>query len=220
MASFYQMFLVKKNNLKMVCFCPLRKIIYIHIPKTGGLTIENILVNEYGFVYFTFNKGRYEFLRQNDSGIGIFQYILENSYESKIYDLESFYKFTFIRNPVDRAMSAIRYLKKVDIFNFPKTFELFLKRCNTDPYYNIHFLISQKQQIMNSEGIVSFDFIGRFEFLMDDLKKVLIDICKLEIKDFKNVHENSTQNIDDIFDFEIISEFIRNKHNEDYEFIK
>lgn len=98
----------------MVCYCPEKRILYIHLPKCAGLTIESILIKKYGFKHFTFpdSDDQYKFLRDPRGKIGIFKYILLYSNESKIYDLTSFRKFTIVRNPFNKAESAIRYLHK------------------------------------------------------------------------------------------------------------
>jgi len=200
----------------MVCYCPERKIIYIHNPKTGGLTIEEILVKYYNFKHFSFNNGRYEFLRNDFGKIGIYRYILENSYESKIYDLKSFFKFTFVRNPVDRGLSALRYLKERYLYFFPKTFEKFLLECETDPYLYIHFVNSQSDHLKDEEGLINFDFIGRFENFNSDLKKVLFEVCKLPEVNFDEIHINSSKLSNEMFSYEEVSNYIREKHREDF----
>ena len=94
----------------MVCYSLDRKIIYIHTPKTGGTSIEKILIENYDFKNFTFNNGPYEFLNLEEGKKGFFKYILKYSDESKKYDLISWKKFTFVRNPISRAISGIKYL--------------------------------------------------------------------------------------------------------------
>lgn len=98
----------------MVCYCPEKRILYIHLPKCAGLTVESILIKKYGFKHFTFpdSDDQYKFLRDPRGKIGIFRYILLYSNEAKIYDLTSFRKFTIVRNPYGKAESAIRYLHK------------------------------------------------------------------------------------------------------------
>lgn len=98
----------------MVCYCPERRILYIHLPKCAGLTIESVLIKKYGFKHFTFpdSDDQYRFLRDPRGKIGIFKYILLYSNEARIYDLTSFRKFSIVRNPYNKAESAIRYLHK------------------------------------------------------------------------------------------------------------
>lgn len=205
----------------MVCFCPIRRILYVHIPKTGGLTIENILVEKYDFKYFTFEKNRYEFLWKNKGSIGIYKYILTYSDEAKEYDLDNFFKFTFVRNPHKRAVSGVRFLHKNAISNlkdFPDNLADFYLKSTDDIFYSMHFNMTQCSQIRNLNNEINFDFVGRHENFSNDLENVLFDILKLEIKDINDVHINKsvenylTFNVEDVYEMSDIL------HEEDFKY--
>ena len=186
----------------MVCYCPLRKILYLHVPKTGGLTIESILVEKYNFKYFTFGGRKNEFLHDKDRITGIFRYVLMYSDQSKKYDLNAFFKFTFVRHPHTRIISAIKYLHKWSVaqyLDFPKNLSDFYEKTLCDPYYYIHFNISQHDHLINLNGDITFDFIGRQETLILDLKHVLFDILKMPVENFDDIHNNKS--IDNILTF-------------------
>lgn len=190
----------------MVCYCPVRKILYIHVPKTGGLTIESILINLYGFKKFTYeSKSEYEFLSDPRGKLGIFRYILKYSNEAKLYDLKSFFKFAFVRDPYSRGVSAVRYLhkaSKMKNIEFPSDLESFYQRTKFDNYYYIHFNTTQYRNLLDDEGEFTFDFIGRFENFEDDLNLILFDILKFPLKNIKRVHINKSDksllNIDEL----------------------
>lgn len=188
----------------MVCYCEKRRIIYIHLPKCAGLTIETILLQKYDFKHFTFKdtKDPYKFLRDPRGKIGIYKYILKYSNEAKIYDLNSFQKFTFIRNPYTKAESSIRYLHKnthmgnsrlrhEDRNYFPMNIKEFYYLSLNKSYFYMHFCLSQTKCLEDLDGNVDF-IIGRFENLMDDLKRILFDLFKLEVFEIENVHVNKS----------------------------
>ena len=175
----------------MVCYHPDKKIIYIHVPKTGGMTIEKILIVHFGFLNFTFDKGAYEFLYKNNEKIGFYKYILKYSNESKIYDLESFFKFTFVRNPYTRSYSGIRYLhdrslERLD--KFPDNLFDFYEACKNDIFFYSHFILTQSECLRNLNGDINYDFIGRFENFDNDLDNIIFNILQFPRMNISEIH--------------------------------
>ena len=96
------------------------KTIFIHIPKCGGQSIETAFLNDLGLTWETRAP---LLLRPNDNPrIGPprlahlrakeytkFHYISEELYET-------YYKFSIVRHPVERAISTFNYLKIKDRF--------------------------------------------------------------------------------------------------------
>lgn len=72
------------------------KIIFFHIPKTGGHSISYLLMNEYSF----------ENLGGNIYSLGFQLSILE---ASKFLNLSEYKLITFLRDPVDRVLSEYKY---------------------------------------------------------------------------------------------------------------
>ena len=204
----------------MVCYCEIRKVLYIHIPKVGGLSVENILVNCYGFKRFSFPKKDYQFLFEPMGKIGIYKYILLYSNESKLYDLKSFYKFTFVRNPYSRSLSAIKYLHINSIQNriaFPLNIDKFYEMSKCSTYYYMHFCLSQADCLKDETGTIDFDYIGRFENLINDLKFVLFSQLGLPKERFVDVHINSSDKSKLNLDKDKIFELVDEIHSEDFE---
>lgn len=188
----------------MVCYCEKRKILYIHLPKCAGLTIESILLKKYEFKHFTFGDSQdpYKFLRDPRAKIGVYKYILKYSNEAKIYDFSTFQKFTFIRNPYTKAESGIRYLHKNNHYNnskremgnrdyFPLNIKEFYLMSLNKHYYYMHFCISQTKCLEDLDGNVDF-IVGRFENLMEDLRKILFENFGFEPFEIENVHVNKS----------------------------
>ncbi len=142
------------------------KYIYIHIPKTGGNGICKSLFNIAGeghkplIDYYNYNPKKFE----------------------------EYYKFTVVRNPYDRFMSAFYYLKsggisEVDIHVFKSKLEHiedineFVARLKADrelfvnTFNYIHFLPQSYFLEGNIRG-VSIDHIGKQEFMVDTYKVV------------------------------------------------
>lgn len=133
---------------------------YVHIPKTGGTTVE----------YLFFNK----YCQSNHNGI--------NSY-TEHFDK---YLFTFVRNPYTRIISSYLYYKnggnetKSDALKMENINSLadFLKKKNKHLKKAAH-LRTQYSYLQDNPSI---DFIGRFENFENDLNF----LCKkLKIKNSK-----------------------------------
>jgi len=177
----------------MVCYCNKRELIYIHIPKTGGLTIEKILIKNYGFKYFKFEEGRYDFLSDEEGKDGFLRYILKYSKESKKYDLKSFKKFTFVRNPYTRAVSALKYLSRIYEIDLPEN-EILYQKLKENVYCYNHFYLSQTDCLKDDNGELNIDYIGKFENFSEDLAKILYEDLGFFQSDINRIHENMSTN--------------------------
>jgi hypothetical protein len=178
----------------------LHKTIFIHIPKTGGASVEKILwpdiskrstkhlwqglINKYHNKYQT---GGLQHLHaeQIRKEIGVCRY-------------KEYFKFTIVRNPWERTISQFFYLKKKDdLLEF-----IGLKRTNSLKEYlhkiqrKLHVQWeSQYNFLFDSDGISRVDYIGRFENLKKDIIVALLEINKqqdveLDLTNFKMPHLN------------------------------
>ena len=218
----------------MVCYCPERRILYIHLPKCAGITIESVLIKKYGFKHFSFpdSNDQYKFLRDPRGKMGIFKYILKYSNEAKIYDLTSFRKFTIVRNPYKKAESAIRYLHKsyvkrsikqigemMEMKNrkslFPLGIDFFYRFALIDDYYYMHFCLSQSKSLEDLNGNIDFT-IGKFENLMPELRRILFDQYGLEPFEIENVHANKS--IKELLNFDVnnVNKIVKSIHIDDF----
>lgn len=205
----------------MVCYSEERKIIYIHIPKTGGMTLERILIENYGFKNFTFPGGPYEFLGKKEGQEGFLRYILNHSEESKrISDLDQYLRFTFVRNPFSRACSGIRYLSENSTnrgFDFCETLLDFYNLTLKNPFYFIHFNMTQSKTLEDLNGEIKMSHIGRFENFNEDLEDILFNKLGLERKDISKYHIHKTDPSLIDYDKDIVRELSNELHREDYE---
>jgi hypothetical protein len=161
------------------------KFIFVHIPKTGGISISKLLDASES----THNK---------------IDYYINNK-------TKNYYKFTFVRNPWDRFVSLYNYyIKGSEIYGNRSampfvSFEHFVDRMNdghemisNQVSNNLHVKkIHYESQIsfirtskMDKSGYDSVDYLGRFESLQLDF----YNICKeLGIPKLKLPHHNKTK---------------------------
>lgn len=166
--------------------CDKYKCIFIHIPKTGGTSIEKVLYPDRDITCMKTDNdliyGRFpKHINKTVPGItshkfGYLQHLTYNQLiESKyIDDLEvnEYYFFTFVRNPWDREVSEFcwrsRNAKRREMFSIT-SFVQFVKRPRLSRPGTIGWQhdLPQVEYIKRASGPY-VNFIGRFEKLQHD----------------------------------------------------
>ena len=172
-----------------------RKFIFIHVPKTAGCSIISQLGNPKGGRHPSWGHRRLSSTLENNS------------------ECAGYLKFTFVRNPWDRAVSAFHYMQKggahnkwdnkdhKKYFNKPQSFQEFIKSDN----FNTVVINQQHFKAMTYYLDGGFDFIGRFENLQGDFdtmcdkigmpKQTLPHKNKSNHKHFTEYYDNETKQI-------------------------
>ena len=139
-----------------------KKIIFVHIPKTGGGTIHEVFGQKF-------------------RGVG-------NHYDNLYPDMcQDYFMFTFVRNPFERFLSGYMYWK--DIRNLLGDMELLEYARNFDSIFEERVMRNNKGNMIASKEIVHtwnmsylnghedkwkyVDFIGRHESFERDLIRVM-----------------------------------------------
>ena len=153
----------------------IHRCLYFHIPKTAGIAINRSLFG---------NKGG------DHSNIRIYQYLLSKA------EFDSYYKFTFVRNPWDRVFSAYnfligggmnqsdqdwadKHLKQYQGFND------FVVSGLTQPHVQkwIHFIPQVNFLYLPTDSRFHLNFLGFYENLNQDFaivaKQLGMDGCTL-----------------------------------------
>jgi hypothetical protein len=132
--------------------------VYFHIAKTAGMTIAEVLkLDLYRYPHTSRNftqKGIVTFGHLN------YRNLLRKGIVSKEFD-ESTFKFTFVREPFDRAVSSYFWCVKKEVIPVGTSFLEFTRS----------YLSQTKNQYDYVAGI-ELGFVGRYEYLIDDLEKV------------------------------------------------
>ena len=139
------------------------KFIFIHIPKTGGTSIESALLD----------KSCELLSNQWDSKVHhtpLNHLTLQEMVDYEFIDqaiIDSYFKFCFVRNPWDRAVSEVAYLGSY--FEGADLKQKLLNMLNCHSYGN-H--IRPQIDFIDTNHQVTIDFIGRFETLQQDLNQI------------------------------------------------
>ena len=176
------------------------KFIFIHIQKTGGVSISNLL-------------RRYSPTTTPGRGL---RHISARRALKQVENSDDYFKFAFVRNPWDRLVSwytmidearkgvadgtaepmTRRLIKKNNLFKYVlrcgPTFDEFVINCTEkqwmgNGYYS--FTFNQLRYLTDKNGEVLVDFIGRFENLAQDISHVF-DKLGLEASQLEIPHEN------------------------------
>jgi len=149
-----------------------KKIIFIDITKTAGSSIRYAI------------KGKYR-CKRHHSIRNLFSKKVFCSYLTK-QQIDTYFKFTIVRNPYDRIVSLWSYMKIAKKTQFKdisfKEFVLGVKN-NLYTRYNICYTPMIEWVIDNNNNI-KVDFIGRFENLDEDFNKIcsIINIKNKQLK--------------------------------------
>jgi hypothetical protein len=175
------------------------KVIFVHIPKTAGTTINDALgIHE----LFPSNRSLYEYDANILYGIQEdieLDHLTANDIHKQVSNniWNTYFKCAFIRNPYDRMVSqyfyAIQYkdyrmLNKRDFATFEsfvnKLYELY-KSNSLDKFKQIekNHYISQYDYLYNSDNNCLVDFIGKFETFCTDVETFLNRTVQPQLKE-------------------------------------
>lgn len=174
--------------------------IFVHIPKTAGTSIEHFFAPNRGFNFglghdpknFPNNEawrqhltldqiikhGPCKVISETDSTIFSLtkeEYSAQHrSRDQKI--LDSFFKFCFVRNPLDRFVSEFFWRNNFNGFHQkkqPLCFEDFVEKFKEYYFEESEVHYRSQKSFIHTDSDLQIDFVGRFENFESDWKKVL-----------------------------------------------
>jgi len=147
-------------------------ILFIHIPKTGGSNIENF------FLHYSKKKPKITNLLSNNLNIRINNHSLQHMTFKEYFDNQDFFNIdvsklkiiTVIRNPYDRIISDLFYLKFAEkTFNREQIEEVIKNYLYSDNMYDNHKLEQYKFIIDNNNKIDEKIIILKCEALNEQM---------------------------------------------------
>lgn len=203
------------------------KCIFVHIPKSGGSSIENLV--------WPAQKDRVEsnlcmgFISeyQNKYQTGGLQHLLSSQIKQELGEdiFNRYFKFTIVRNPWDKAVSQFTYMKK------RKDLRAFIGLAEDDSFKKYLSLIqqsvhvqweSQHKFIMDENNKLMVDFLGRFESFERDTHKILDELkigktmLGLRFKKIPHTNKSLRSHYKDYYDAES-KKIVEKIYNEDIE---
>lgn len=161
-----------------------RKVLFLHIPRTGGTTIEHNLGNRNNNQLFGFYKNKWAKQHLTLEQLVKFNFLKEN-------EIDDYFKFSFVRNPWDKLASSYRF-KYHQLCNSYEDFLLRVKKIVQEFEETNDFITNkntwniQKNDRLNKsevqlrpqyhfthyKGEKISDFIGKFENYTTDIHKL------------------------------------------------
>jgi hypothetical protein len=169
-----------------------RRCIFVHVPKTGGTSIENVIwpnarteedlwmgfVSKYGNKYQT----------------GGLQHLLASQIRQEVGRevFGDYFKFAVVRNPWDRAVSQYSYTRiRTDLHELigmteETSFSEYLTLIEGHEHVQWQ---TQFDFLHDSDGVILVDFVARFERLEQDARTIF---SRLNIDDRTLPHSNAS----------------------------
>lgn len=184
------------------------KCIFVHIPKTAGLSICQSIFSNYGAGHYSLSD-------------------YQNIFSKRIFN--SYFKFTIVRNPYERFESAYDYLKNggfddrdrlwaeknIMVYNDINEFVQFW--LNSKSMFEMVHFKPQANFLKNKSGQINMDFIGRMENLQDDYNFIKKKVGFTA--DLKKINTTKRKN-DRIQLNQISKEKVYQMYKEDFEVLK
>jgi hypothetical protein len=154
--------------------CHPYRCVFVHIPKTGGISVEHVFL---GLVGLTWDTRAPLLLRGNDDpakGPPYLAHLKGTEYVGCGYlsreQFDAYFKFSFVRNPWDRMVSEYKYRRHP----MRMTFKTWLLEHLPQPGFTDAYchLVPQHEFLYDREGRLLADFVGRYESLQADFEVV------------------------------------------------
>jgi hypothetical protein len=163
-------------------------LIYIGIPKCASTSITKALNDKSGVIIIRPNNG----VPAHEGIVGTAKRAIKRI-PSRVWMNST--KFTVVRNPYDRYVSAWSMFKKhrLERLRFDVSFEEFVKseKIQSNPSVILH-VMPQYEHIIDRSGRKCVPEIGKFENLNDDLNRILKKSGLKEVKlghHYKSSHD-------------------------------
>jgi Sulfotransferase family len=145
--------------------CRQYRCIFVHIPKVAGQSVEDFFLRLVGLTWKARSPLLLRFNGDLNQGPRRLAHLTASEYISCGHvaeqEFNSFFKFSFVRNPWDRLVSEYEFRRRrIDCEFKAFLFEHFPQPSPSDVYRHI---LPQTQFLLDEGGRQLVDFVGRFE---------------------------------------------------------
>jgi hypothetical protein len=171
------------------------KCIFVHVPKAGGISIEQVFIDSLGLDFF--NRASLLMGRNTnkDKGPRILSHLTAGEYRQYHFvsheQFDEYFKFAFVRNPYDRIYSIYKYLGYIKLLSFKEFLRHYLPKLFEDK--NLEYLVKPMYDyIYDGHGKCLVDFVGKLESIQEDFGLIA---NRLKLGNVKLQHLNDSNTI-------------------------
>ncbi len=208
-----------------------KKVIFLHIYKIAGKSIKNSLIenqdknllvnkiynNTFGYLGYKKKYLPHQSIEIERNGELLHSHIRADDYRNYLGDkFDDYFTFTFVRNPFDWQVSLYQFMREKKShpqhsLMLSMNFKDYIKwRCTEEPEHQTFFILDDKEQNL-------VNFIGKFESLEKDLKKVC-DINGLKMKQLEHLGSSNRKDYREYYDSES-QKLLVDTFKKDFEFL-
>jgi hypothetical protein len=184
-----------------------KKAIFLHIGKTAGIYIRENIDKYYNFELFLLKRTDHSKFVEFDENLnknklltfcckkGIIDYYKSSEFINDVMDMDKtkwneYFKFVFVRNPYDRAVSGWNYNMETEKLNIDFNIYIEMGSIVSDEEY-WHCFLPQSESVIDENGDYFVNFVGKFETLEEDFQKILKKIGFKKILHNPEVKKNN-----------------------------
>lgn len=187
--------------------------------------ITPTLDREHKFMFFEIKKSAITSVRRGSlkERAVVYKDLLEKYYaifdQYSASDIKNMFKFTIIRNPFERTVSAFHYLQRYGFVEFSKNIEFkqFVKTIFKEKGVEINFHFHEMIDRLVLDGELLVDFVARLENIEEDWRFIASKINVVDKLQKKNVTKHEDYRV--YYDDESI-EIVSNIYSRDIEYFK
>jgi len=192
------------------------KVIFVHIPKCGGTSIEDVL-----FKPLCRRSKKDLFGFPNKYQTGGLQHLMSSHIIEEVGEdiFNQYFKFSFVRNPWDKMVSQYHYTiaKRQDLQNHigitkSSSFKKYINRV-----FKAEMFVQWDQQYkflyVNKKCVV--DFLGRFESIQEDFN-IVCDKIGIRQQKLPHIHKSDRKHYTEYYD-DKTREIVAEKYSKDIE---
>lgn len=161
------------------------KFIFIHVHRTGGTSITNLLRGQLG--------NKLEEISQHGNAKTTESYLLEKHPE--------YFSCGFVRNPYERILSWYSLINKNNVKSLKEEkirFENFIELNLASDFTNKMFHYNQLDYFTNEKGVLKVHKIFRYENFENQIRE-LFDYLELPLKDIPKINNTSSKKYKDYY---------------------
>ncbi len=173
------------------------KCIFIHVPKTGGQSVEYAFLNDLGLDWPS--RKPLILMENQDAKNGpprlahltVEEYVSKHYLSQEVFD--NYFKFSFVRHPETRLLSFYKFYG----YDHYMALDRFIEKELNQLMKRRHWFLRPQVDFIYKNGESLVDFLGKFENFQSDFEKVKEKLGRLDLH-LPHVNKSKSKSLADI----------------------